>query len=135
MITILAVGKLKSPYRELAEDFLKRMPRFVRVIEIKEGDKVRETKEIIEKLEDFDGEKILCDSRGRLVEFGYFERIGEAVFVIGGPEGFTDEIKEHIDDVISFSRLTFNHQLFRIMLLEQMYRLYCLRKGMRYPHY
>lgn len=130
---ILAVGKLKSPYKELAEDFLKRMKKFLRVVEIKESDKFRETREIIKRLRDLKGRKILCDVRGRLIDFEYLKKLPEdVVFIIGGPDGFTEEIENYIDDKISFSRLTFNHQLFRIMLLEQIYRILSEKKGLGY---
>ena len=130
---ILAVGRLKSPYKELAEDFLKRMDGFVKVIEIRESDKFRETREVIRRLRKLEGKKVLCDVEGRLIDFEYLKKLPEdTIFIIGGPDGFTKEIEGYIDEKISFSKLTFNHQLFRILLLEQIYRIYSNRKGLPY---
>ncbi len=130
---IIAVGRLKNPYKELAEDFLKRMRDFVRIIEIKESNKERETKEILKKLDNLNGRRVLCDTRGKLIDFEYLKKLPEdSIFIIGGPDGFSKEIFERVDEVISFSRLTFNHQLFRIMLLEQLYRLYPEKRVLPY---
>jgi 23S rRNA (pseudouridine1915-N3)-methyltransferase len=46
--------------------------------------------------------------------------------VIGGAFGLSDEIKEKASKVISFSDMEFSHEIFRVMLLEQIYRAYCI---------
>lgn len=53
-------------------------------------------------------------------------------FVIGGPEGLSKEIKERAQDLISFSPLTFTHQMMRLLFLEQLYRAFEIKKGTPY---
>ena len=47
---------------------------------------------------------------------------GKLVFAIGGSYGFDENIRQRADDCISFSKMTFPHQLFRVIVLEQIYR-------------
>ena len=120
---IIAVGRMKSPYRELANDFKKRIKIKLNFIEVLETDKFRETREIIKRLRECRGKKILFDPRGKLVEPDFFKQITKgATLIIGGPDGVDEELFKHVDEVVSISPLTFNHQLFRIILLEQIYR-------------
>ncbi|MGB8490189.1 MAG: 23S rRNA (pseudouridine(1915)-N(3))-methyltransferase RlmH [Bacteroidales bacterium] len=56
------------------------------------------------------------------------------VFVIGGPWGFADEIYDRADASISLSRLTFSHQIIRLLFLEQLYRVFTVIKGEPYHH-
>lgn len=56
------------------------------------------------------------------------------VFVIGGPWGFADEIYDRADASISLSRLTFSHQIIRLLFLEQLYRVFTIIKGEPYHH-
>ena len=58
----------------------------------------------------------------------------ELVFVIGGPYGFSDEVKEKANSKISLSRLTFSHQLARLLCVEQIYRAFTILKGEPYHH-
>ncbi|MEG1159478.1 MAG: 23S rRNA (pseudouridine(1915)-N(3))-methyltransferase RlmH, partial [Acidaminococcaceae bacterium] len=53
-------------------------------------------------------------------------------FVIGGAFGFTDALRARADETISFSRLTFTHQMIRLLLLEQIYRAYKISRGEKY---
>ncbi len=55
-----------------------------------------------------------------------------AVFVIGGSLGLSDEVRKASDDLLSFSPMTFPHQLFRVMLLEQVYRACKINAGEKY---
>lgn len=130
-VIIVAIGKLKSPYKELAEDFLKRMP-WLGVIEIKESNRQRETRDTIAVLQKLKGRKILFDVKGKLINDKFFANLRDAVLIIGGSDGFEEEIRNHVDEVVSISKLTFNHQLFRIIVLEQLYRAYADKKGLGY---
>jgi hypothetical protein len=58
--------------------------------------------------------------------------ISEVVFVIGGADGLSSVIVSRADQVVSFSRFTFPHQLFRLMLLEQIYRAFTIQRGEPY---
>jgi 23S rRNA (pseudouridine1915-N3)-methyltransferase len=55
-------------------------------------------------------------------------------FVIGGPYGFSDEVYQRISDRISFSSMTFSHQLIRLIFMEQLYRAFTIIKGEPYHH-
>ena len=54
------------------------------------------------------------------------------VFIIGGSHGLTAELRARADFVLSFSPMTFSHQIFRIMLLEQVYRAFKIMSGEPY---
>jgi 23S rRNA (pseudouridine1915-N3)-methyltransferase len=55
-------------------------------------------------------------------------------FAIGGPYGFSDEVYKAADDKISLSKLTFSHQMVRLIFLEQLYRAFTIIKGEPYHH-
>ncbi|MDD1710214.1 MAG: 23S rRNA (pseudouridine(1915)-N(3))-methyltransferase RlmH [Methanoregulaceae archaeon] len=57
---------------------------------------------------------------------------GNISFFIGGPFGLSPEVISHADLVLSLSRMTFPHELVRLMLIEQIYRADCIRKGIPY---
>ena len=61
-----------------------------------------------------------------------FQKYSNMTFVIGGSEGLSDEIKKKANMSFSFSKLTFPHQLFRVMLLEQIYRSYKIMNNETY---
>ncbi len=92
----------------------------------------------------FDGRDfvILCDERGKNVTSPEFSDLLEKNFVngrniviiIGGAYGFTDEIRARADFMWSFSKLVFPHQLFRMMVVEQIYRAQEIRNGGKYHH-
>lgn len=64
---------------------------------------------------------------------GYGVRgVGNVVFVVGGSLGLSSEVLSRADEKISFSKMTFPHQLMRIILLEQIYRSYRIMKGEPY---
>ena len=54
------------------------------------------------------------------------------VFIIGGSYGVTEEVRENVKVVMAFSKLTFPHQLFRVILLEQIYRVYKINNNESY---
>src|SRR5690606_22859810 len=60
--------------------------------------------------------------------------IKELVFVIGGPYGFSDEVVARATSKISLSKMTFSHQLARLLRMEQFYRAFTLLKGEPYHH-
>jgi 23S rRNA (pseudouridine1915-N3)-methyltransferase len=102
----------------------------------KEGKKVLQSV----SMEDY---VILLDERGkemRTIEFSAFmEKIfmyprKRIVFIIGGPWGFSDEIYGRADYKISLSKMTFPHQMVRLLFLEQLYRVFTIIKGEPYHH-
>ena len=86
---------------------------------------------------------ILLDERGkemRSVELAaYVQQILSSsakriFFVIGGPYGFSDDVYAHATDRLSLSRLTFSHQMIRLLFTEQLYRAFSILRGEPYHH-
>lgn len=152
-INILTVGSLKEDFlKKASEEYLKRLSKFcsVNIIEVSEYKinnpknseieqiKINEGKLILQKLKGFviilDINGNSCDSKNlasliqEKINFG----TNEFTFVIGGSYGLSDEVKNKAHIKLSFSKLTFPHQLFRIMLLEQIYRVFCINNNISY---
>ena len=85
---------------------------------------------------------ICCDERGRNISSDEYSELLSGVFMagknvtilIGGAYGFTSAIREKADYVWSFSKLVFPHQLFRVMVVEQIYRASQIASGGKYHH-
>lgn len=105
------------------------------------NEKLKKQGEAVCKMIGTDDFVILCDINGKMIEStGFakeFEKIlnlsKNIVFVIGGDEGVSDDIILRSNLRISFSKMTFNHELFTVMLLEQIYRAFCIIKN--YPYH
>lgn len=155
-ITVIAVGKIKeSFYREALLEYQKRLSRYCS-LEIREAedertpDKLSDTeKENILKKEGERIEKCLPEGayvitleiEGKSYSSEAFAReiadLGlrgqsHIAFVIGGSLGLHNSIKQRADLAISFSKMTFPHQLMRVVLLEQIYRAFRIRNGEPY---
>ena len=85
---------------------------------------------------------VLLDERGeerRSIEFAeWLQRkmnsTKRLVFVIGGPFGFSKDVYARADEMISLSRMTFSHQMVRVIFTEQLYRACTILKGEKYHH-
>lgn len=149
MIKIICVGKLKEKYWTMAiEEYQKRMQKYtkVEIIELmdeKTDDKVvalRKEKEQILKHVNPKDYIITLEIDGEEYDSLTFSRKLDQIemknpnitFIIGGSFGLDNEIKNLSNEKISFSKLTFPHQLFRVMLLEQIYRAYKIRNNESY---
>ena len=104
--------------------------------------KMREGAKIIQSV-GIDDYVVLLDERGkefRTMDFsGWFEKSfmiskKRIVFVIGGPWGFSEDVYARADFKISLSKMTFPHQLVRLLFLEQLYRAFTIIKGEPYHH-
>ncbi|MDO4938686.1 MAG: 23S rRNA (pseudouridine(1915)-N(3))-methyltransferase RlmH [Lachnospiraceae bacterium] len=147
-ITVLCVGKVKEAFmREGIDEYSKRLGRYIKmkIVEVQD-EKTPENASGNENIRiiNTEGERILSKIRdtdyvcalainGKTYsseEFSdYLARVqikskGNLVFVIGGSLGLSDAVIRRADDSISFSRMTFPHQLMRMILLEQIYRGY-----------
>jgi len=154
-VNILVVGKNKDEFVNLAEkEYLKRLQPYLSVslIVTPSVNIGRHTE--IEKVKDLESAKILkripgnsfsiaLDEKGEeftSIEFAnYFNQILQLqsksiYFITGGPYGLSNKVKEHCSEVISLSKMTFTHQMVRIILLEQLYRAMTIIKGKKY-HY
>jgi 23S rRNA (pseudouridine1915-N3)-methyltransferase len=135
-ITVLAAGRLRPPYADDVQHYMKLLARHARVelVEVREAEDVgrRVPKESFVSLLDRDGETFDSIAFSRFIE----ERrmAGRDVcFVIGGPFGH-DVDDGHVDHRLSFGPLTLPHQLARVVLLEQLYRAHKILAGEPY-HY
>ena len=137
MIKIICIGSIKENYlKEAIKEYQKRLSKYTKleIIELKdENDNTnplkKEKESIIKHINQKDN-IVLLDIKGKELtseQFAYFinnelTNYSNITFIIGSSNGLDDDIKKLADKKISFSKLTFPHQLFRVILLEQIYR-------------
>lgn len=136
MIKIICIGKLKEDYLKKAmAEYKKRITKYskIEMIELEdesngnilEKEKTKILKYINEKdyviTLEIDGSSIDSMELSKKIESIYLN-YSNITFIIGGSYGLHDDIKKRRNYALSFSKLTFPHQLFRVMLLEQIYR-------------
>ncbi len=149
MIKIIAVGALKEKYlKEAVEEYQKRIRKYtdIEIIEIKdegllppiqamekESEKIKKhisEKEYIITLE-IDGKQFTSEEFSKKIED--IQMINSNItFIIGGSYGIDQSIKEKTKMHLSFSKMTFPHQLFRVLLLEQIYRAFKIMNNESY---
>ena len=140
-IYFVVVGKIKeSFYREAVAEYLKRLSRFAKV-EIKEfAEGINPEAEADEILRACKGYTIALAVEGeKLSSEGLAQRIGkltnegkDITFVIGSSCGLSPRVKSFADYKLSFSDMTFPHQLMRVILVEQVYRAFMINAGSAY---
>ena len=151
-ISIVCVGKIKEKfYREAIAEYEKRLSRYCKleIIEVADEKTPDHASEVVEtQIKDKEAERILSRIEKYVKEGAFLcalaidgkqldsvelsekiERLGilgksHIVFLIGGSLGMADELLSLADMKLSFSRMTFPHQLMRVILLEQIYRAY-----------
>ena len=140
-INFVVVGKIKEAfYRDAVSEYVKRMTRFakVEIKEVSEGvDPEAEADDILRSVKGYvialavEGEKFssekLADKIKKLCDQGK-----EITFVIGSSCGLSDRVKKAADLKLSFSDMTFPHQLMRVILAEQVYRAFMINAGSTY---
>lgn len=155
-ITVLAVGKIKEKYFTGAvEEYAKRLSRFCRLELVEVADektpdgagraqelqiRIKEGERILQKLPgssfvvalSIDGRMLDSVELSRQMERWNVNGISHIIFVIGGSLGLSPQVLERADMKLSFSKMTFPHQLMRVILLEQVYRSYMIRSGAPY---
>ena len=132
MIKIICVGKVKEKYlQEAISDYMKRLSKYHKAdIIILEDSNMAEEKTRILKHIDSKDYVITLDIEGKeLSSLELADKLDKTFitnssicFVIGGSYGLDREVKKRANFSLSFSKLTFPHQLFRVILLEQIYR-------------
>ncbi|AZG68416.1 23S rRNA (pseudouridine(1915)-N(3))-methyltransferase RlmH [Mycoplasma struthionis] len=139
-INIIAVGSLSKEYKVLYDQYLKKINFFatINLIEIKEqqleniNQKIdKETKNILEKIPK-NSKVYYLSLRGKKMNSEEFSNLlieDNITFIIGGSNGVNEE---SFTNKICFSDLTFPHQLFRVMLVEQIYRGFSIIKNIKY---
>lgn len=155
-LVVAAVGKLKrGPERELAERYRERLDkvgrgiglRGINIIEILEsknrdvGHRMIEESIALATVIPEGAAVVLLDERGRAADTGALVDAmrtwrdsgrGACVFVIGGADGLAPGLREKADLMVAFGAMTWPHQLVRIMLLEQLYRVATVLAGHPY---
>ncbi|MFB6499232.1 MULTISPECIES: 23S rRNA (pseudouridine(1915)-N(3))-methyltransferase RlmH [Bacillus] len=155
-ISIVAIGKLKEKYlKQGIDEYIKRLSAYAKVDIIELPDeKAPEnlSDQDMKIIKDKEGERILskispdahvialaiegkmksseelADNMDRLATYGK----SKVTFVIGGSLGLSDAVLKRADEKLSFSRMTFPHQLMRLILLEQVYRAFRINRGEPY---
>ncbi|MDU1414603.1 MAG: 23S rRNA (pseudouridine(1915)-N(3))-methyltransferase RlmH [Clostridium sp.] len=155
-ITLITVGKIKEKYlRDAIDEYSKRLSRYCKldIIELPDEKtpdsasekeelqiKEKEGKNILSKIKensyviamDLKGKHITSEEFSSLIDNLGVEGNSNITFVIGGSLGLSEEVIKRANYKLCFSKMTFPHQLFRVMLLEQIYRGYRIIKGEPY---
>lgn len=155
-ITLITVGKIKEKYfTQAIDEYKKRLGRYgqIEIIEVadeKTPDGASEKEEA--QIKDKEGERILSKIKDNAyviamaIDGKSYDSVGLArhienlgvrgeshlVFMIGGSLGLSDAVLKRANEHISFSKLTFPHQLMRVILLEQIYRSFRIINGEPY---
>lgn len=154
-IELAVIGKTSIGYlKQGIDEYIKRLKHYV-PFEIKYIDDIKNTKNISEDQQKrTEGAKILSlldksdfvvllDEHGKeytsMQYSSYIQKrmlsgSKKVVFVIGGPYGFSQEVYDRANDKISFSKMTFNHEMIRLIFTEQLYRAYTIINREPYHH-
>lgn len=151
-VNIVCVGKVKEKYiLDGINEFLKRMQSFakMRIIELKEDGNdnnrnlsiEKEGEEILRTLEKISGYNVLLDIQGKNfsseemaeeIERLTVNGVSSINFIIGGSYGVSESVRRASQMKLSFSKMTFPHQLMRLILTEQIYRWFSILKNTKY---
>ncbi|WP_298831560.1 23S rRNA (pseudouridine(1915)-N(3))-methyltransferase RlmH [uncultured Planococcus sp.] len=155
-ISIISVGKLKEKYLKSGiEEYTKRLGSYTKINEIEVADekapeqlseadmeivKKKEAERILAKISPdayvialaIDGKMKTSEQLAKDIESLMTYGRSKIVFVIGGSLGLHDEVLKRADEKLSFSKMTFPHQLMRLILVEQIYRAFRIMKGEPY---
>lgn len=154
-VKFITIGTLKEQYlRDAAAEYEKRLSAFckIQIVQLKE-EKLPDspTDGEIEKALEREAEKVMAEIPPRAYKIAMCvegkqlsseelaeklgeisEKYGDVCFIIGSSHGLSDKVKKACDARISVSRLTFPHQLMRVLLLEAVYRGFNILKGTKY---
>lgn len=148
-VNIVCVGKIKEKFfLDAISEYKKRLSRFCNfnIIEVDEDSKEKS----LEKKNEVEGKRILekcsgviisLDIQGKMLssseiaDFVKDKQVGgvsEISFVIGGSNGLSKEVLNKSSLILSFGKITYPHQLFRVVLTEQIYRVFTIISGLPY---
>lgn len=155
-ISIISVGKLKEKYLKAGiEEYTKRLGSYTKINEIEVADekapeqlseadmeivKRKEADRILAKISPdayvialaIDGKMKTSEALAKDIESLMTYGRSKIVFVIGGSLGLHDEVLKRADEKLSFSKMTFPHQLMKLILVEQVYRAFRIMKNEPY---
>ena len=153
---VIAVGRMKEkPYRQMADEYVKRLSRFGKFEEIELNDlpepagsspaleeqlRTREGEAMLQRLKQGDhvialtipGKRMSSEELAAHVAELRNRGAGRLVFLVGGSLGLGSNVLARADEELSMGPMTFPHQLARVMLLEQLYRAEKINAGERY---
>lgn len=154
-VTLLVIGKTDSGWlAEGISEYVRRLNHYIQ-FEIEVIADVKKNKNCsVEQQKNMEGELILSrfsagkeihlfDEKGKIftskelakfLEKKMASGLKELVFVIGGPYGFSEKVYENAASLVSLSKLTFSHQMVRLLCVEQIYRAFTILKGEPYHH-
>lgn len=141
-IKVVCIGKLKEKYWTLAiEEYSKRLKSYCKldIVELKESprdDINAEGEAILAKIDkseyvitlEIKGKSLTSEKLAKKIEDLAIEGKSDVTFVIGGSEGLSQEVMDRSNFALSFSAMTFPHQMIRVFLLEQIYRSFKIIK-------
>ena len=155
-ITILTVGKIKEKYlKDAIAEYAKRLSRYCKleIVEVADEKTIENASQVLEtQIRDKEAERLMkyiredayvitLEIKGKqLTSEELSEKINQLgiqgkshiIFVIGGSIGLGDEILKRSDYALSFSKMTFPHQLMKLVLLEQIYRAFRINRNEPY---
>ena len=133
-------GKDKLPaMQSLTNEYLKRIARYAS-IEAHEPRNEAALMKLVEQsrpapllvIMDSKGKQLSSEELGKFIDDQQSRATGVLLFAIGGPDGFSPELRERAKFMLSLGKMTFPHELARVILLEQMYRAFTILKGHPY---
>lgn len=139
-LNLIVVGKLQNQFKEIFDSYINKISFFasLNIIELKEVNvdnielqKQKETELILKSIPK-NSRVLLCSLQGKNFtseEFTNFFDEDNLTFVIGGSHGVDEKM---FNEKICFSKMTFPHQLFRVMLIEQIYRGLSIKNNLKY---
>lgn len=154
-IKIIEIGKTqKKELQEMIDEYVKRVNHYcsLEIVTLHSKSKAQDVPTIREQegkllLDYFAGKNqaalFLLDEKGKeytSVDFSVFVEkqtlsgIKEIIFVIGGAYGFSDQVKEFVKNKIAISKMTFTHQMVRLLFVEQLYRVFTILAREKYHH-
>ena len=155
-ITLITVGKIKEKfYQDAISEYAKRLSRYCKLEIVQLADektpdgasealerqiKEREGRRILSNIKDgayvialaIEGQMLSSEELSVKIQKLGVNGAGHLIFVIGGSLGLSEEVMKRADYALSFSRMTFPHQLMRVVLLEQIYRSFRIAAGEPY---
>ena len=133
---LIAVGKVKEKYlKEGVNEFTERISHYTKldIVEVKDMGVEKEGERIVSLLKGFVVVLVIDGKEYSSMEFSQLlKKHNQITFVIGGPEGLSQKVIEKADLKLSLSKMTFLHEMSRLILLEQIYRGYTILKGKKY---
>jgi len=153
-IRLLVVGKTKEKEIQSGiDEYLKRLTRYINfqmevIPDVKVSKKmssgevkILEGKEILKRLDkdvlillDEKGKEFTSVGFARWIENQQMNSTKQLTFLIGGAYGFSEEVYQRATSKIALSKMTFTHQMIRLIFIEQLYRAFTIIKGEKYHH-